>query len=238
MILLMEMALLTATISLITLAVISFGHIGLAGRIVHNGLIGFIGLGLIGFMIGLCFVSLIRQISLIYLLALLNHWPFGCTRPNSFNSVSGLIGQISLVGQISIISLSGISGISGLISHNGLVHFIGLCLIGFIGLGLVSLVRLIFHTIGLIGLNSLSLIGSGMNWNATFAPLGAGGGHQNSGNAGSLQPTTSLNLGTNVGLVGKFGAEKAAQYSLAIIRVLSSGTGKMAGAPLTINYLL
>ncbi len=166
-----------------------FGHICLIDRVGHNGLVGFIGLGLVGF-IGLSLVSLIRQISLINLLPLSNHWPIGligiisfgliassasaallahwpcnfsaatcqvgpigCTCPSSFNGVSGLIGQISLVGQISLISLSGISGISGLISHNGLVGFIGLGLVDFIDLSLVSHVGLICHIIGLIGLN-------------------------------------------------------------------------------------
>jgi hypothetical protein len=44
------------------------------------------------------------------------------------------------------------------------------------------------------------------NPNVTFAPLGAGGGRQNSGTSAGLQPTTQLNLGTNAGLVGKLGA--------------------------------
>jgi hypothetical protein len=150
----------------------------------------------------------------------------------------------------------------------------------------------------------------GMNPNITFAPLGAGGRQQNSGNSANLQPTTQSNLGTNAGLVGKFGAiylgststtigtsgsnhvprkksnalmlspyswridpssstgvtkyinfikspcnkwincmvgncnfifvglaEKAKQYSLAILRIPTSSTGKMAGAPLTINTI-
>jgi hypothetical protein len=44
-------------------------------------------------------------------------------------------------------------------------------------------------------------------------------------------------LGTNAGSVGGFGAKKARQYSLAIIWVPTSGTGKMAGALLTINSI-
>jgi hypothetical protein len=51
-------------------------------------------------------------------------------------------------------------------------------------------------------------------------------------------------MGTNAGLVGRnrnliFAglAKKTKQYSLAIIWVLTSGTGKMARAPLIINSI-
>jgi hypothetical protein len=44
------------------------------------------------------------------------------------------------------------------LGHDSLVGFIGLGLVGFIGLSLVSLVRLISDIIGLIGLNSFSLV--------------------------------------------------------------------------------
>jgi hypothetical protein len=44
-------------------------------------------------------------------------------------------------------------------------------------------------------------------------------------------------LGTNAGSVGGFGAKKAEQYSLAILRIPTSGTGKLAGALLTINSI-
>ncbi len=71
--------------------------------------------------------------------------------PNSFNGVSGLIGQISLV------SLSGPSSISGFISHNGLVGFISLGLIGFIDLGLVNIAGLISRITGINDLNVLNL---------------------------------------------------------------------------------
>jgi hypothetical protein len=186
--------------------------------------------------------------------ALLAHWPcniaaaicqvgpIGCTSPNSFKGVSCLIGRISLVGQISLVSHISISGISRLISDNGLVAFIGLGLISFIDLGLVSLIGLICHIIGLIGLNGLSLIIGGTNPNVMFAPLGAGGGQQNSGNSAGLQPTTQSNLGTNAGSVGANCnlifvdlAKKAEQYSLAILWVPTSGTDKMARALLTIT---
>ncbi len=70
-----------------------------------------------------------------------------------------------------------------------------------------------------------------------FAPLGAGGVHQISDYSAGLQPTIQLNLGTNAGSVGGFGAKKAKHYSLAILRIPTSGTGKMAGAPLTINSI-
>jgi hypothetical protein len=143
----------------------------------------------------------------------------------------------ALLAKISLVRLSGISGISSLISHNGFVGFIGLGLIGVIGHSLVSLGGLICHIISPIGLKGLSLIISGMNPNVTFAPLGAGSGQQNSGNSASLQPTTQSNLLTNAGLVGKLGAKKVEQYSLAILRVPTSGTGMMAGAPLTINSI-
>jgi hypothetical protein len=41
----------------------------------------------------------------------------------------------------------------------------------------------------------------------------------------------------NASLVGRFGAKKAKQYSLAILQIPTSSTGKMAGAPLTINSI-
>jgi hypothetical protein len=64
-----------------------------------------------------------------------------------------------------------------------------------------------------------------------------GGRQQNSGNSANLQSTTQSNSGTNAGLVGGFGAKKAMQYSLAILRVPTSGTGKIARALLTINSI-
>ncbi len=98
--------------------------------------------------------------------------------------------------------------------------------------------------IGLIGLNSLSLIVGRTNLNVMFASLGAGGGQQNSGNFAGLQPTTQSNMGTNAGLVGRnrnliFAglAKKAKQYSFAILWVPTSGTGKMARVSLIINSI-
>ncbi len=52
----------------------------------------------------------------------------------------------------------------------------------------------------------------GKNPNVTFAPLGAGGRQQNSGNSAGLQPTNQLNLGMNAGLVGKFGTTYSRQH--------------------------
>jgi hypothetical protein len=76
-----------------------------------------------------------------------------------------------------------------------------------------------------------------MNPNVTFGPLGVGGAHQNSGNSAGLQPTTQSNSGMNAGLVGGFDAKKAKQYSLAILRIPTSGTSKMARAQLTIKSI-
>jgi hypothetical protein len=77
-----------------------------------------------------------------------------------------------------------------------------------------------------------------------FALLGAGGGQQNSGNSAGLQTTTQSILGTNASSVGRncnliFAglAKKTKQYSLAILRVPTSGTGKMAGAQLNTNSI-
>jgi hypothetical protein len=41
----------------------------------------------------------------------------------------------------------------------------------------------------------------------------------------------------NAGSVGEFDAKKAEQYSLAILQVPTSGTGKMDGILLTINSI-
>jgi hypothetical protein len=76
-----------------------------------------------------------------------------------------------------------------------------------------------------------------MNPNIMFAPLGAGGNQQNSSNSAGLQPTTQSNSGTKAGLVGRFGVTKAEKYSLAILWVPTFGTGKMAGALLTITSI-
>jgi hypothetical protein len=83
-----------------------------------------------------------------------------------------------------------------------------------------------------------------MNPNVTFAPLGAGGRQQNSGISAGSQPITQSKMGTNTGLVGGnhkliFAglAKKSKKYSLSIIQVPTSNTGKMTIAPLTINFI-
>ncbi len=53
---------------------------------------------------------------------------------------------------------------------------------------------------------AISLNASRMNPDITFAPLGVGGGQQNSGNSAGSQPTTQSNSGFSAGLVGRFGA--------------------------------
>jgi hypothetical protein len=116
------------------------------------GLIGVIGFGLI--------VSSASAASLAYRPCVLAAATcqvdtVGCTGPNSFNGVSGIIGRINLVGQI---SLSGLNGISSLISHNSLINFIRHnSLVGFIGI--ITLAGLIGH-IRLTGLiDDISFIG-------------------------------------------------------------------------------
>jgi hypothetical protein len=110
----------------------------------HNGLVNFIGLGLVG-VIGLGLVSLIGQISLVGDIGL--------------DGIIGLIGQTGLVGCMDPNGLVGLSlqGLNGLVDHNDLV--------GFFGLGLVSLARLI-KDISLIGPSGISgligIIGPGL----------------------------------------------------------------------------
>ena len=161
----------------------------------HNGLVGFIRLGLvslIGFglielveLIGLVgpsgIISLIGYnglisfigIGLVSIVGLIGH--ISLVGPISFNGISGLIGQISLV------SLSGLSGISGLIGQINLVdssassnHWLT-SLIGVIGFGLLgssalsaSVASLACQRIsldGLVGLSSRRLFCHGL---ATF----------------------------------------------------------------------
>jgi len=81
---------------------------------------------------------------------------------NVIIKLNGLIGHIKLIKLICLVEHNGLirlNDLVGCISHNGLVGLVGL--VHFIGLGLVGLIGCIRHN-GLIGLVSLiSLVGLG-----------------------------------------------------------------------------
>jgi hypothetical protein len=131
------------------------GPTSISGLISHKGLVGFIGIGLTGFID----LSLASHISIsghngLFSFSLVNHnglFGFGLVGYN------GLIGQVSQTGFNGLVGLNGHIGHIGVSSHNslfgfGLVNHTGLIgLFSFLGLSFISLNSLI----GFIGLDGL-----------------------------------------------------------------------------------
>ena len=111
------------------------GFSGISGLVGQISLVGRIGLDCITSLVGNN--GLVGSIKLFKLSELIVKYPIGL-----IVRISGLIGHNGLVGRI---------------LHNGLVSFIGLGIVGFVGLSLDSLVGLIGH----ISLVSRCIIGLG-----------------------------------------------------------------------------
>jgi hypothetical protein len=124
------------------------------------------------------FVDHIGLVGLNDLVCFINHnglgliFPLGCTGPNGFIGVFGLVGHICInslmdhnciVGLIGFADHTGLDGLIGLVGHDCIVSFIG-SFVGFVGLGLVSLGGLISNIslVCFIGLGLVGFIGLGL----------------------------------------------------------------------------